>query len=63
LAQVRLATHIWQRASSGRAATQIKGAEMETVIAFVLGGLIGIAVLILVIGIAIKVLLDDTEVK
>jgi len=32
-------------------------------IAFVLGGLIGIAVLILVIGIAIKVLLDDTEVK
>lgn len=36
---------------------------METVIAFVLGGLIGIAVLILVIGIAIKILLDDTEVK
>jgi hypothetical protein len=36
---------------------------METVIAFVLGGLIGIVVLILVIGIAIKVLLDDTEVK
>jgi hypothetical protein len=36
---------------------------METVITFVLGGLIGIAVLILVIGIAIKVLLDDTEVK
>jgi hypothetical protein len=36
---------------------------METVITFVLGGLIGIVVLILVIGIAIKVLLDDTEVK
>lgn len=36
---------------------------METIIAFVLGGLIGIVVLILVIGIAIKVLLDDTEVK
>jgi len=36
---------------------------METIISFVLGGLIGIVVLILVIGIAIKVLLDDTEVK
>lgn len=36
---------------------------METVITFVLGGLIGIAVLILVISIAIKLLLDDTEVK
>jgi hypothetical protein len=36
---------------------------METVIAFVLGGLIGIVVLILVVGIAIKILLDDTEVK
>ncbi len=36
---------------------------METVIAFVLGGLVGIVVLILVVGIAIKILLDDTEVK
>ena len=36
---------------------------METVITFVLGGLIGIAVLILVAGIAIKLLLDDSEVK
>ena len=58
-----MATNLWQRASSGRATHQIKGTEMETVIAFVLGGLIGIAVLILVIGIAIKVLLDDSEVK
>jgi hypothetical protein len=36
---------------------------METVITFVLGGLIGIVVLILVVGIAIKLLLDDSEVK
>ena len=36
---------------------------METIITFVLGGLIGIAVLILVAGIVIKFLLDDTEVK
>jgi hypothetical protein len=36
---------------------------METVIAFVLGGLIGIVVLIVVIGIALKFLLDDTQVK
>jgi hypothetical protein len=36
---------------------------METVITFVLGGLIGIVVLILVAGIAIKLLLDDSEVK
>ena len=36
---------------------------METVIAFVLGGLVGIVVLILVIGIALKFLLDESEVK
>ena len=36
---------------------------METVITFVLGGLVGIVVLILVAGIAIKLLLDDSEVK
>ena len=36
---------------------------METVIALVIGGLIGIFVLIVVIGIALKFLLDDTEVK
>lgn len=36
---------------------------METVIAFVLGGLIGIVVLIIVIGVALKLLLDDSEVK